>query len=227
MLQLTADQIVALPEDDLALRAIADFARSGWNQHNYIIEHQQNARLSAPALNAIAEALSWALAHGLVARSATQPSADAIFVTRLGHQAIRGGLDQVRAEARLSTGLHPVIERRARPQFLLGELEQAVFVSMKVVEVRVRELAGLTDADFGIDLMNRAFGPSGALTDPAALRGEQDGTRALFVGAYAVLRNPSGHRDVDYSDPAEAAESVVTASLLMRILDRIEARLNA
>ena len=64
------------------------------------------------------------------------------------------------------------------------------------------------------------------LTDPAALRGEQEGTRALFAGAYAVLRNPSGHRDVDFSDPSEAAESVATASLLMRVLDRIEARLN-
>jgi hypothetical protein len=46
-----------------------------------------------------------------------------------------------------------------------------------------------------------------------------------FVGAYAVLRNPSGHRDIDYDDVAEAAEAVTTANLLMRILDRIEPRL--
>jgi hypothetical protein len=47
--------------------------------------------------------------------------------------------------------------------------------------------------------------------------------RALFAGAYAVLRNPGGHREVDYDDPGEAAEAVHTASLLMRILDRVEA----
>lgn len=105
-------------------------------------------------------------------------------MTRLGHQAIQAGLTRVRAEARLSAGLHPAIERRARPQFLLGELEQAVFVAMKVVEIRVRaQLAGLPDSDFGIDLMNHAFGPSGPLTDQTALKGEQEGTRALFAGA--------------------------------------------
>jgi hypothetical protein len=42
-----------------------------------------------------------------------------------------------------------------------------------------------------------------------------------------VLRNPSGHREVDYDDVGEAAEAVTTASLLMRILDRIERRPNA
>ncbi|MCB0911809.1 MAG: hypothetical protein KDB60_09375 [Propionibacteriaceae bacterium] len=78
MLQLAADQIVALPVDDLALRVVADFAQSGWNQRNYTIEHQQNAQLSPPALRAIAGALSWAHAHGLIARSPTQNSTDAI-----------------------------------------------------------------------------------------------------------------------------------------------------
>jgi hypothetical protein len=47
----------------------------------------------------------------------------------------------------------------------------------------------------------------------------------LFAGAYATLRNPSGHREVNYDDVAEAAEAVIVASLLMRILDRIERRL--
>jgi len=62
------------------------------------------------------------------------------------------------------------------------------------------------------------------LTDASATEGERDGMRALFAGAYAVLRNPSGHRDIDYDDPAEAAEGVAVASLLMRMLDRIEQR---
>jgi hypothetical protein len=42
-----------------------------------------------------------------------------------------------------------------------------------------------------------------------------------------VLRNPAGHRQVDYSDLSEAGEAVQTASLLMRILDRVEDRLLA
>jgi Protein of unknown function (Hypoth_ymh) len=48
---------------------------------------------------------------------------------------------------------------------------------------------------------------------------------ALFRGAFAVLRNPPSHRDLDYGDPLEAVEAVATASLLMRILDGIERRL--
>ena len=54
-----------------------------------------------------------------------------------------------------------------------------------------------------------------------------DSELALFAGAYAVLRNPAGHRQVDYDDLSEAAEAVQTASLLMRILDRVEDRLLA
>jgi uncharacterized protein (TIGR02391 family) len=123
--------------------------------------------------------------------------------------------------------LRPLIEAEARDQFLIGKPEQGVFASMRSVEIRVRKLAGLGDEAFGTDLMNKAFGPGASLTDPAAVKGEQEGTRALFVGAYAVLRNPAGHRQVDYSDLSEAAEAVQTASLLMRILDRVEDRLLA
>jgi uncharacterized protein (TIGR02391 family) len=121
--------------------------------------------------------------------------------------------------------VHALIEAKARPQFLIGEYEEGVFSSMKAVEVRVRKLGRFQDDIVGVDLMNKAFGPGGPLTDTTAVKGEQEGTRALFAGAYAVLRNPAGHREVDYSDVAEAADGVHTASLLMRMLDRVEDRL--
>jgi uncharacterized protein (TIGR02391 family) len=121
--------------------------------------------------------------------------------------------------------LHPLIELQASPQFQIGKLDHAVFAAMKAVEVRVRKLAGFGDDVFGVDLMNKAFGPNAPLTDASAAKGEQEGTRALFAGTYAVLRNPAGHREVDYSDASEATEAVGTASLLMRILDRVEDRL--
>jgi uncharacterized protein (TIGR02391 family) len=123
--------------------------------------------------------------------------------------------------------LHPLIEAEARDQFLINKAEQGVFASMRAVEIRVRKLARFGDEITGVDLMNKAFGPGGPLTDPAMVKGEQEGTRALFAGAYAVLRNPPGHRQVDYDDLSEAAEAVQTASLLMRILERVEDRLLA
>ena len=118
--------------------------------------------------------------------------------------------------------LHPLVEAEARPQFLISKPEQGVFASMKAVEIRVRKLAGFGEDVIGVDLMNKAFGPTGPLTNRSAAKGEQEGTRMLFAGAYAVLRNPAGHRQVDYADLSEAAEAVQTASLLMRILDRVE-----
>lgn len=48
-----------------------------------------------------------------------------------------------------------------------------------------------------------------------------------FAGVYAVFRNPAGHRQADYAGLSVAAEAVQTASLLMRILDRVEDRLLA
>lgn len=121
--------------------------------------------------------------------------------------------------------LHPLVEAEARPQFMIRKLDQAVFASLKAVEIRVRALGGYRDQTIGVDLVNRAFAPGGPLTDSSAPKGEQDGTRALFAGAFGALRNPAGHRQVDYDDVSEAAEAVQLASLLMRILDRIQGRL--
>jgi len=121
--------------------------------------------------------------------------------------------------------LHPLVEAEARPQFMIRKLDQAVFASLKAVEIRVRALGGYLDQTIGVDLMNKAFAAGGPLTDSSAPKGEQEGTRALFAGAFGALRNPAGHRQVDYHDVSEAAEAVQLASLLMRILDRIQTRL--
>lgn len=70
-----------------------------------------------------------------------------------------------------------------------------------------------------------AFGEdSGALADTEADGGEQVATMNLFAGAIGAFKNPASHRTVDYADPTEAAEVVLLADLLMRLLDRVEAR---
>jgi uncharacterized protein (TIGR02391 family) len=128
---------------------------------------------------------------------------------------------------RIQDNLHPLIEQRVRRQFLLGEYEQAIFVAMKAVEVRVRKLGGFGNEVIGVDLMTRALKVGGPLADPDGPTGEVDGTMMLFRGAYAVLRNPSGHREVSFDDVTEASEAVMTASLLMRMLDQIERRIGS
>jgi hypothetical protein len=45
-----------------------------------------------------------------------------------------------------------------------------VFASMKTVEVRVRKLGRHGDEAIGVDLMNKAFGPTGPVSAPKIIR---------------------------------------------------------
>ena len=73
--------------------------------------------------------------------------------------------------------------------------------------------------------MQQAFRKEGSLTDSSLDSGEQVAIMNLFSGSIGTFKNPSSHRQVDYTDPTEASEVVLLADLLMRMLDRIEARL--
>jgi uncharacterized protein (TIGR02391 family) len=228
MLDLSPDDIVELPVHRLALLVLKDYDTSGqWHEWNYINNYLQTAPYSqrSDCLQALSEGLGWLRSNGMLTRTPNQNDASALMVSRAGRRALSNPVEVVHGELRLRQGLHPIIEHHGRTQFLLGEYELAVFASMKEVEVRVRTLAGETNDVIGVSLMNRAFGPTGKLTDKTSTPGEQDGMRCLFAGAYAVLRNPAGHVEVNYDDVSEAADAVVTASLLMRILDGVERRI--
>jgi len=101
-----------------------------------------------------------------------------------------------------------------------GDFETAIFRAMKAVEVSVRETAGLTDAEYGTDLMRQAFHiDRGALTDKSQLPAERQAVSDLFAGAIGRYKNPHSHRPTDVTDHAEAQEIVMMASHLMRIVD--------
>jgi uncharacterized protein (TIGR02391 family) len=226
MLKLAPGVVVALPVDHLGIAVLQDLiATNQWSEYNYLLEAQQTYASQPGVAESIAEAMAWLRARAFIARTPGQSSDGAIFATRTGRRVATNGLAFYSATEKLQGGLHPLIETCARPQFLIGKYELGVFDSMKAVEIRVRSLGGFGPEEFGVDLMNHAFGPGGPLRDASGIKGEQDGMRALFNGCYAVLRNPPGHRAVDYDDVQEAAEAVHTASMLMRILDRVEARL--
>ncbi len=126
------------------------------------------------------------------------------------------------AAERLSVDLHPRIAARVRSQYLLGEYEAAAFLTLREVEIRVRDLAGASNDDLGVALMKEAFKEGGPLADPALEAGEQQATMALFWGAIGVFKNPSSHRQVDFEDPTLASEIILFADLLHRMLDRLE-----
>lgn len=128
--------------------------------------------------------------------------------------------EHVRAEQRIGIDLHPSI-RNVRSQFLLGEYDAAVLIAMRTVEERVRDLTKGSNSEIGVNLMKQAFGASGSLRDQEADKGEADAQMALFWGAIGFFKNPPSHRRVQYEDPTEAAEAVLFADLLLRILDRV------
>ena len=171
------------------------------------------------------EALNWLVSKNLVAFGTPDyQSPQAILITRRGRQVLETGLGPIRAAERLDLDLHDRLER-VKSQFLLGEFELAAFAALREVEIRVRELSGAENSLIGVKLMRDAFGQQGKLTDPDLDSGEQEAISHLFAGAIGTFKNPPSHRQVDYADPTEASEVVLLADLLMRLLDRVAARI--
>ncbi len=223
------DEILELPTDELAIRLLS---RLALGSQNHI--HRRNLRPSndslslgindhsPPVWSAIGEAFDWLLYHGLLAHL-TGPNHEFAYVTNRGKQTLEEAhpLRTIRANKRIELDLHPFIARRVRSQFMLGEYESAVLLAFREVEIRVRDLGGFANSMVGVPLMQQAFSPKGGpLLDASLDPGEQRATMDLFAGAIGAFKNPSSHRQVDYGDATIAAEAVLLADLLLRILDR-------
>jgi uncharacterized protein (TIGR02391 family) len=191
---------------------------------------------------ALAEAWDWLTGEGLIAvdpvaiEVSARPVVDPYFVTRWGREvASEGakGLDLTRARRRLGVELHSELAGPLRRLVRVGAFEEAAFTAFREIEQRVATMAQNPASKHGRplrgeQLMNAAFNAEdGPLADPEAEPAEQQGQMNLFKGAFAALRNPLGHRSVEFTDPTEAAEVVLFADLLMRQLDHVGDRLRA
>lgn len=191
---------------------------------------------------ALAEAWDWLVCEGLITVDpvaigvANQPIVDPYVITRWGKE-VAGeeskGLDLTRARRRLGLELHPRLAKPLRKLVRVGAFEEAAFKAFREVEQRVGDMANNPTGRHGgrlrgEPLMNAAFRPDGGpLADPEAEPAEQQGQMNLFKGAFAALRNPLGHRSIEFDDATEAAEVVLFADLLMRQLDHVSDRLQA
>ena len=198
----------------MLLESFRDDRGSNWQ--NWPLESQQyGTARDVEVFAALAEGWAWLITHGLVVWDAKQSSANAVRVSRLGHETLDKGLTHLAAAERLGVRtLHPRIGERVEQQFLLGEYEQAVFIATKEVEVRVRDLGGFSNSLLGTDLMAKAFSPKGPgpLADATADPGEQVAMMELFRGAIGMFKNPSSHRPVSYEDVTMASEVVLVAT---------------
>jgi uncharacterized protein (TIGR02391 family) len=122
--------------------------------------------------------------------------------------------------------LHPVIAQKVSPKFLQGDYDTSVFQAFKEIEIAVRKAGNYAETDIGVSLMRKAFHINdGNLTDSSQQPAEKQARSDLFAGAIGSLKNPSSHRDVDIT-AEEAAEVIIFASHLLRIVDSCEERIS-
>lgn len=223
--RLGMDEVAEMAVDRLAILVLGHAeATNAWNWRNWILEWQERNRVGDyhPASLAIAEAWGWLFTRALVGPG-PQSNYDlhGVNITRAGREALERGVEFVRATIRLDVELTPVLEHRVRPQFLLGDYELAALSAMREVEIAVRTKAGLGTELLGVKLMRAAFGTDQPLWSAELDAGESVAQMELFAGAIGLFKNPPSHRRVDYSEPTEAAEVVLLADLLLRLLDRL------
>jgi uncharacterized protein (TIGR02391 family) len=135
-------------------------------------------------------------------------------------------------------GLHPLISAASGSQVASRLYDNAVFEAFKAVEDRVQELTDHPknpkgEALGGKGLMTMVLSERNPLLDITSdganatqKANEREGFKFLFMGGAQALRNTRGHGPRLRTGEQEAMEMLATASLLMRALDRAEARLS-
>lgn len=170
-------------------------------------------------LRAITEAWAWASAQGLLV-----PAWSIRGRLTLSRRAERFADEREFADyatARLLQRdmLHPATAAAAWQSFMRSDYSTAVFQAMRQVEIAVREAAGFAQGEHGVPMIRRAFGRMGPLSDPEAEEAEREALCALFAGAVGSYKNPHSHRNVSMESAREAAEIVMLASHLLRVVD--------
>jgi uncharacterized protein (TIGR02391 family) len=226
------ETVLELEPEELAifvLRHLNEAGNQQLNRYNYTLGTSPDFRAWAgqdceEVNERFMMAWMW-LEHELFIAPKPGQSGDWAFITQRGKKILEDQNFETYQKGNLlsSEGLDPILVRKVKPTFIRGDYDTAVFQAFKEVEVRVRKKAGLNKNDFGVDLMRTAFkSPSGLLVDAKATGGEQSARMELFTGAIGSYKNPSSHRDVDFTDPKEAADIVHLANQLLRIVDSIE-----
>ena len=220
------EKAIELQSEELALFVLRYLARQErLNLNNFLLSLREYAPTQKEEVSeAFTEAWIWLERELMLAP--LRGNRDWLYITKRGktlleHSELEAYL---RADLLQAMVLAPVLARKVRPTYMRGDYDTVIFQAFKEVEVRVREAARFGNDKFGVSLMREAFNPSdGPLSDQAIEPGERQAMSDLFAGAIGFLKNPTSHRDTVLSEPQEAAEAILFANNLLRMLERLTA----
>jgi uncharacterized protein (TIGR02391 family) len=212
------DEIMSMDPEDLGAH-ILRYMTTGPNAETHRFNFMAMV-YPGPIAEHFMEAWGWLEREGFLAHRPNDMNGMAFFVTRAGRRvAAEENFDAWRKAAIFPSGLDPIIMRNVKPLFVRGDYDTAVFRAFKEVEIRVRKKHPSLAGDYGVDLMNKAFGPNGPLM--ANNPGDRKSAREIFAGAFGLCRNPSAHHEIKFEDPREVVDMICFANQLLRIISRI------
>ena len=218
-------------EDEITPKSIEREIENGVNRNNPNLNYPY--KFHEDVLFALMEAWQCLLSEGFVAlRPAKLRSTIGMiqntpyFVTRRGQriEKLEDYEAYRKADLLRKHQLHPIIADKVWRIFAQGSYGTAVLEAFRQVEIAVRKAGDYKENDRGTDLMRKAFHVgNGNLTDQSRLPAVKQALSDLFAGAIGLYKNPSSHHEVEF-DPEEAAEIIIFASHLLRIVDSCEER---
>jgi uncharacterized protein (TIGR02391 family) len=221
------DLLVLQPEDlgEMVLRFLATqhIGSNLWERGTFVLRASEQYARTQEVMSAFMEAWSWLEQEVLLIPNASIVGGEWFMISRRGHRLLAApdAFKDFRETRRLSReSLHSVIAARAWPEFVRNDFEIAVLKAFREIEIAVREAINAAPNDVAVRVMRVAFNREGGpLTDTEAPGSERQATMELFAGAMGQFKNPPSHRRVEFSSPNAAAELLMFASYLMRIVD--------